>query len=47
VEGQVLFPTIARRFPDLHIDPDAAPPTFRSDPVLRGLTALHVRTGRA
>jgi cytochrome P450/thioesterase domain-containing protein len=46
VEGQILFPAITRRFPDLRVDPDAAPPTFRSDPVLRGLTALHVLTGR-
>jgi cytochrome P450/thioesterase domain-containing protein/protoporphyrinogen oxidase/acyl carrier protein len=43
VEGQVLFPTMARRFPNLRLDADAAPPTFRDDPVLRGLTALAVR----
>ncbi len=45
IEGQVLFPTLARRFPDLRLDPDAAPPAFRDDPVLRGLTSLAVRTG--
>jgi cytochrome P450 len=43
IEGQVLFPTMARRLPYLRLDPDAAPPTFREDPVLRGLTALAVR----
>ena len=29
IEGQVLFPTMARRFPDLRLDPDAPPPVFR------------------
>ncbi|HZN71995.1 MAG TPA: cytochrome P450, partial [Micromonosporaceae bacterium] len=43
VEGQVLFPTMARRFPDLRLDLDAPAPTFRDDPVLRGLNALAVR----
>jgi len=43
IEGQVLFPTVARRFPHLRLDPDTAPPAFRDDPVLRGLTSLPVR----
>jgi cytochrome P450/thioesterase domain-containing protein/acyl carrier protein len=43
IEGQVLFPTVARRFPNLRLDPDAAPPKFREDPVLRGLNSLFVR----
>jgi cytochrome P450/protoporphyrinogen oxidase len=43
IEGQVLFPTMARRFPHLRLDRDAPAPTFRDDPVLRGLNALAVR----
>ncbi|OLE29299.1 MAG: hypothetical protein AUG44_04965 [Actinobacteria bacterium 13_1_20CM_3_71_11] len=44
IEGQVLFQTLARRFPTLRVDGGAVPPAFRDDPVLRGLTSLHVRT---
>ncbi len=44
IEGEVLFGTLARRFPDVRLDPYAEAPTFRADPVLRGLTALPVRT---
>ncbi len=43
IEGQVLFPTVARRFPNLRLDPAAGSPQFRDDPVLRGLTSLNVR----
>ncbi|MGW4207568.1 cytochrome P450 [Lentzea sp. NPDC004789] len=42
LEGQVLFPMLARRFPDLRLDPDAGPPEFRPDPALRGLKSLHL-----
>ncbi|TML25507.1 MAG: cytochrome P450 [Actinobacteria bacterium] len=43
IEGQTYFPALLNRFPHLRLDPDAAPPRFRDDPLLRGLEALHVR----
>lgn len=48
LEGQVLFPMLARRFPELRLDPDAGEPEFRPDPALRGLKELRllVRDGR-
>jgi cytochrome P450/thioesterase domain-containing protein/acyl carrier protein len=42
LEGQIVFPELARRFPTLRLDPAAPPPTFRPDPALRGLNALHL-----
>ncbi|NKE61874.1 cytochrome P450 [Lentzea sp. PSKA42] len=42
LEGQVLFPMLARRFPGLRLDPDAGEPVFRPDPALRGLKSLHL-----
>jgi cytochrome P450 len=44
LEGQVLFPALAARFPRLRLDPDSPAPAFRPDPTLRGLTGLVVRT---
>ncbi|RAS62249.1 hypothetical protein C8D87_10869 [Lentzea atacamensis] len=48
LEGQVLFPMLAQRFPGLRLDPDAGEPEFRPDPALRGLKELRllVRGGR-
>ncbi|TWP50897.1 cytochrome P450 [Lentzea tibetensis] len=43
MEGQILFPMLARRFPHLRLDPDAPAPVFRPDPALRGLESLHLR----
>ncbi len=43
IEGQVFFPTLLRRFPDLRLDPTKPAPAFRDDPLLRGLSALDVR----
>ena len=43
MEGQVLFPLLASRFPELRLDP-AFEPTFRPDPALRGLTELRLLT---
>ncbi len=43
IEGQTYFPALLTRFPHLRLDPDQPPPAFRDDPLLRGLTALHVR----
>ncbi len=43
IEGQEYFSRLARRFPNLRLDPDQPAPQFRDDPLLRGLTALHVR----
>ncbi|GGU33520.1 cytochrome P450 [Lentzea flava] len=43
LEGQVLFPMLARRFPRLRLDPDAGEPEFRPDPALRGLKELRLR----
>jgi cytochrome P450 len=42
LEGQVLFPMLAQRFPDLRLDPRAGEPEFRPDPALRGLKSLHL-----
>ncbi len=42
LEGQVLFPMLAQRFPDLRLDPDAGAPEFRPDPALRGLKGLRL-----
>jgi cytochrome P450/thioesterase domain-containing protein/predicted NAD/FAD-dependent oxidoreductase/acyl carrier protein len=42
MEGQEAFSRIVRRFPNMHIDPNAEPPVFRKDPILRGLKSLHV-----
>jgi cytochrome P450 len=42
MEVEAVCATIARRFPDVHLDPDADYPTFRSDPMVRGLDALPV-----
>ena len=47
IEGQIYFPTLLRRFPNLRLDPDAAPPAFRDDPLLRGLASLPVRVDPA
>jgi cytochrome P450/thioesterase domain-containing protein/acyl carrier protein len=44
LEGQLLFPALAARFPRLRLDPGSPAPTFRPDPTLRGLTGLVVRT---
>ncbi|MFS8104773.1 cytochrome P450 [Lentzea alba] len=41
LEGQVLFPMLAARFPRLRL---AQEPEFRPDPALRGLKALHLLT---
>jgi cytochrome P450/predicted NAD/FAD-binding protein/acyl carrier protein len=43
LEGQVLFPALAAKFPALRLDPDAGEPRFRPDPALRGLKSLHLR----
>lgn len=45
LEGQVLFPMLAQRFPRLRLDPQAGEPQFRPDPALRGLKALRVLVG--
>lgn len=42
LEGQVLFPMLAAKFPDLRLDPAAGEPEFRPDPALRGLKSLHL-----
>ncbi len=43
IEGQEYFGRLTARFPNLRLDPDKPAPQFRDDPLLRGLTALHVR----
>ena len=43
IEGQEFFGRLTARFPNLRLDPDKPAPQFRDDPLLRGLTALHVR----
>ncbi|MEU0881619.1 cytochrome P450 [Lentzea sp. NPDC005914] len=45
LEGQVMFPMLAQRFPDLKLDPDAGTPEFRPDPALRGLKELRLLVG--
>ncbi len=40
IEGQVVFSTLAKRFPNMKID--GADPVYRENFNLRGLTALHV-----
>jgi len=47
LEGQIFFTTLTRRFPHLRIDPDAAAPRYRPDPLLHGLESLHVRVNPA
>jgi cytochrome P450 len=43
LEGEVVFTTLAKRFPHLRLDPDTGPALFRPDPVVRGLQTLPVR----
>ena len=42
MEVQAVCATIARRFPNVHLDPDVEEPTFRPDPMVRGLDSLKV-----
>ncbi len=43
MEGQILFPMLANRFPYLRLDLDASAPVFRPDPALRGLESLYLK----
>ncbi|MET9633261.1 cytochrome P450 [Lentzea sp. NPDC006480] len=47
IEGQEYFTRLVTRFPNLRLDPEAPPPMFRDDPLLRGLQTLHVRVDPA
>jgi cytochrome P450 len=44
LEGQVMFPMLAEKFPNLRLDPRAGEPEFRPDPALRGLKELRLLT---
>ncbi|MET9631055.1 cytochrome P450 [Lentzea sp. NPDC006480] len=44
LEGQVMFPMLAEKFPNLRLDPRASEPEFRPDPALRGLKELRLLT---
>jgi cytochrome P450 len=47
LEAQTYFAALTRRFPHLHLDPDAEAPVFHADPLLRGLQSLNVRVNPA
>jgi cytochrome P450 len=46
IEGQVVFATLARRFPDLELAVAPDELEWNGDPQLRGLRRLPVRLGR-
>ena len=46
LEGQIVFETIATRFPDAALAATSSAPEWKPHPVFRGLKSLPLRLGR-